>query len=159
MTVKDDPQFLMAERDWVRIRRCVASIKDPSSWAGNLGWLLLGVGFSILLSLIPWQASRGDLATAAERESWGWVTPTFWAAAGASFVVALISFVYQGSMKNQPRLTAEQIIEDMDGVHPPPPPPPPPGLVRAAIRAARAEEAGPAPIPPRKAATRKARKP
>jgi len=117
-TEMDLPTFPVLVRDWSRIRRRVADLANPISWARDLAWSCVSLGAGCLLALIPWLPAYKALGTGSQLE-FAWVSPGLVIAGVACAVVATICFVLHSRVDRVIRRDVSHVLEEMDEIQPP----------------------------------------
>lgn len=119
LTVPAQEEALPVRRtDWERIRSRVNSIGQPTRYASNLAWTMVGVAVAALLAWLPWQATYGQLPSRT-RLNYDWISPTLVVGAIAAVIVAVLAFASARTTKRLEGENAVSIVADMDSLHQP----------------------------------------
>lgn len=118
LAMPKEETFLVREKDWARIRRRIDSAQKHRREFSAVGWTCVGISVSTVLSGISWAPAYRVLPPD-QMPEFAWVWPTIILLGIAGLVVAAAMFWAAHITKSAAGTSIEEVLEDMDEIHPP----------------------------------------
>jgi hypothetical protein len=117
LKIPEEANFVMRERDWARVRKRVDSLGKKRRELSAVAWACVGVLVSAVFALLAWMPAYATLSDAARIE-FAWVLPATIALGALGLLLGGGMFWGAHLIGSDERLTASQIVEEMDDIHP-----------------------------------------
>jgi hypothetical protein len=110
-----ETQFPIRHTDWLRLRRMIERLSDPSPNLANVGWACVGIASSAITAYFPWAAADSQLPIKAQQH-YSYVSPLLASVAVSSILIALFIFFTKKRLAKVRSTSLEDILVDMDSI-------------------------------------------
>ena len=108
----------MKIKDWERLRAKAQTIQKKRREFSSFAWAMVGLAITSVFALVAWVPAYAVMPIARQLD-YSWVSPSFIAAAIAGVVMATLAFWAAHLFAVSERLTAAELVSDMDGIFAP----------------------------------------
>lgn len=116
ISIPQERQIVIRAKDWIRIRKLVASMKSNERHFAAVAWAAVGFATSAIVSALTWFPAFNQM-TDAQKLASSWVGPTLVTSAVAVGALSILMFWAASSAKTQTSTSVDQVLADMDDLH------------------------------------------
>jgi hypothetical protein len=113
--VHQEANFMMRERDWLRIRKRIDGMKKQERQFSAIGWTCVGLVISAGFAALSWIQPYAALGNNQSTFSWVWVAIIALGVLGILLGAGMFWAAYV--TRDHEKSTAAEIVEEMDEIH------------------------------------------